>query len=244
VENLDLGVLEHELRACSEDAHIDPASVVVFVVDAVRPPGTTPLAYLQPAAMVRSDTVVVIRLVGSARLDPFGLRAHRFGIWRALPGIPEVALGPMLRHELEHARRFERSGPSFFEADERLRDAVSRAGGDGYARLPSEREANASASIYAAKTLSATGRRAVADCDACAGLLTPEPPPGDVVEETLVELARLARRGELRGDGSFGVRDLDAVRRDCAAWEAAEPCDLIAGRSGPRIELVTPVSAW
>ncbi len=44
--------------------------------------------------------------------------AHRLAIWNELPGIPEVAIGPMLRHELEHARRWERSGTSFFEADD------------------------------------------------------------------------------------------------------------------------------
>ena len=244
MENLDLGILEHELRACSQDAQLDPASVVVFVVDTVRPPGTTPLAYLQPAASVRHDTVVVFRMVGGSRVDPSRLRAHRLGIWRALPGVPDAALGPMLRHELEHARRFERSGQSFFDADERLRAAVRRAGGAGYGRLPSEREANASASMYAARALSAVDRRAVAACDACAGLLTPERPPVDVVEETLAELARLARRGELRGDEILGGDALDAVRRDCAAWAAAQPCDLVSGRSGPQIELVTPLSAW
>jgi hypothetical protein len=216
----------------------------VFVVDAVRPPGTTPLAYLQPAASLRDDTVLVFRVVGPARVDPFRLRAHRLGIWRALPEVPDAALGPMLRHELEHARRFERSGPSFFDADERLRAVVSRAGGSGYARLPSEREANAAASNYAARTLSALQRRAVADCELCAGLLSPQGSPVDVVEETLAELARLARRGELRGDETFDADTLDAVRRDCAAWSVAQPYDLVAGRSGPRIELVTPISPW
>jgi hypothetical protein len=241
---LDLALLDHELRACSQDAGIDPASLVVFVVDAVRPPGTTPLAYLQPAASVRDDTVLVFRAVGRARVDPFRLGAHRLGIWGALPGVPDAALGPMLRHELEHARRFERSGPSFFDADERLRAAVSRAGGSGYARLPSEREANAAAADYAARTLSALERRAVADCELCAGLLRSEGPPGDVVGETLSELARLVGRGELRWDETFDAETLDAVRRDCAAWTAAQPPDLVAGRSGPRIELVTPISPW
>lgn len=244
MENLDLDLLDHHLRACSQDAELDPASVVVFVVDAVRPPGTTPLAYLQPAASVRGDTVLVFRVVGHARVDPFRLRAHRLGIWRALPGVPDAALGPMLRHELEHARRFERSGPSFFDADERLRAAVSRAGGSGYARLPSEREANAAASHYAARTLSALQRRAVAECDLCAGLLSSEGPPGDVVEETLAALARLARRGELCWDETSDGGTLDAVRRDCAAWPTAQPCDLVAGRSGPRIELVAPINPW
>ena len=138
-------------RAC-EDAGLDPRAWVVWIVDALRPPGTTPVAYLQPAGDVRPDTVLVFRAVGAERVDPYRLTAHRLAIWRVLPGMPDAALGPMLRHELEHARRWERSGTAFYEADERLRASVGRS---GYAQLPTEREANAAAAAYAQRTLSA-----------------------------------------------------------------------------------------
>ena len=80
--------------------------------------------------------------VGSVRAHEYHLRAHRIAVWRQLPDVPDDALLPMLRHELQHAARWERSGTVFFEADEELRAlvAVDRT---AYARLPTEREANA-----------------------------------------------------------------------------------------------------
>lgn len=241
MEDLDFDLLERELLASCYDAQIDPASLVVFVVNATRPPGTTPLAYLQPAGSLRADTVLVFRAVGAPRLNPYDLRAHRLAIWRALPLIPDVALGLMLRHELEHARRFERSGPAFFEVDGRARAAVDKIGGVGYARLPSEREANAAAAMYATRTLSALERRAVADCEDCAGLLSFEAPPGDVVEETLAQLARL---GALPGGEAVGNDYLDTVRRECAAWALGPAPVFTLGRDGARIELVDPLEAF
>jgi len=151
---LDGERLRAELALACEDASLAPAAFVVYVVDERRPPWTTPVAYLQPAGSVWPDTVAVFRAAGVERVARHHLAAHRLAIWNELPGIPEVALGPMLRHELEHARRWERSGTSFFEADDLLRAAVRRAGGSGYLALPSEREANTASAAYAAKALS------------------------------------------------------------------------------------------
>jgi hypothetical protein len=134
---VELARLRLELAAACEDAAVDPATLVVWVVAVARPPGTTPLAYLQPAGEVRADTVRVFRAVGTARAAAYGQTAHRLALWSGLPGLPEVALGPMLRHELEHACRWERSGPRFFEADDLLRDAV-RGGGRRRLRAASE----------------------------------------------------------------------------------------------------------
>src|SRR5262249_54536691 len=49
--------LDEELAAACIDAGIDPATLVAWVVARPRPPGTTPLAYLQPDGEVRADTV-------------------------------------------------------------------------------------------------------------------------------------------------------------------------------------------
>src|SRR5690242_10081936 len=106
---VDLDRLRSELAAACEDAAIDPAALVVWVIAVARPPGTTPLAYLQPAGEVRAETVRVFRAVGTQRADTHRESAHRLALWGALPGLPDAALGPMLRHELEHARRWERS---------------------------------------------------------------------------------------------------------------------------------------
>ena len=174
--------LRTELERACEDAGLDPRAWVVWIVDAVRPAGTTPIAYLQPAGAVRPSTVLVFRAVGSERARPYHLTTHRLAIWRELPGLPDAALGPMLRHELEHARRWERSGTEFYEADERLRASVGRA---GYAQLPTEREANAAAAAYARRTLSATQLAKLQACGEFTDLLAADAAPADVVAATL-----------------------------------------------------------
>lgn len=171
------------MRAC-RDAAVEPGTCVVWVVDARRPEGSTPIAYLQPAGRVREDTVQVFRAVGAERARAFEGSAHRFAVWRHLPGLPEAALGPMLRHELTHAVRWEASGTAFYEADERLR---AEAGASAYAHLPTEREANAAAAAYAHHTLSQVDLAELATVTELAELLAAEA-PADVVGETLALL--------------------------------------------------------
>jgi hypothetical protein len=170
-------------RAC-EHAGLDAGAFVVWIVDAAQPPGSTPLAYLHPAGEVRDDTVLVFRAVGAERARAYAGKAHRVAIWRQLPGVPDVALGPMLRHELAHARRWEESGRVFYEADERLRAAV---GGGSYAQLPTEREANAVAAAYARESLGDAELARLAAVPALADLLGGAA-TGDVVAETLALL--------------------------------------------------------
>lgn len=204
--------LRTELERACEDAGLDPRAWIVWIVDAVRPAGTTPIAYLQPAGEVRSNTVLVFRAVGSERVDPYRLTTHRLAIWRELPGLPDAALGPMLRHELEHARRWERSGTAFYEADERLRTSVGRS---AYAQLPTEREANSAAAVYARRTLSAPQLTELQACGEFADLLAGEPAPADVVAATLALV---------------GETDMSRVRPQ--TW----PSGTVGG--GPVIELV------
>jgi hypothetical protein len=175
------------LRAC-RDAGIEPETCVVWIVDASRPEGATPIAYLHPAGIVRDDTVQVFRAVGAERVSRFEASAHRLALWRHLPGLPEPALGPMLRHELAHAVRWEESGTAFYEADERLRAAVD---GRTYAQLPTEREANAAAAAYARGSLSQVDLAALATIPELADLLAAEA-PADVVGETLALLGEAA----------------------------------------------------
>ena len=198
-----------ELTAASADAGVDPGSIVVFVVRPARPEGTTPLAYLNPAGEVRSDTVAVFRAVGAQRAAQHAGVSHRFAVWRELPGFPAAALGPMLRHELEHARRFELSGPAFFAADDLLRAAVRDAGGHGYGALPSELEANAASAAYAARSLSEAQLAELRDVPECAALLERAAPPPDVAGATFVALDRL------------DPRRADELRREAAAWDPA-----------------------
>src|SRR6185437_1354703 len=169
-------------------AGLDPAAFVVWVVAAERPAGATPVAYLQPDGLVRHDTVAVFRAVGGERASRYERVAHRLAMWGELPGIPPAALGPMLRHELEHARRWEQSGTVFYEADELLR---ARAGAAGYARLPTEREANAAAGAYARRMLSGGELAELPEL----GELLRANAPADVVGETLALLGEAVHAG-------------------------------------------------
>ena len=191
---VDLLELQDVLSAACEDAGIEPGGVVVWVVDTARPPGSTPIAYLHPGGDVRDDTVQVFRAVGRARVRRFAGSAHRIALWRELPELPRAALGPMLRHELAHAVRWELSGTAFYEADEHLRAAV---GGAGYPLLPTEREANAAAAAYARRVLQASELERLAASPELVDLFAAEA-PADVVGETLALLGREVEVGEAR----------------------------------------------
>jgi hypothetical protein len=217
---LELSLLRSELEDACADAGVAPASVVVFMAPQRQPAGTTPLAYLNPSGTVRADTVAVFRSVGAARAALHAGTAHRLAVWRELPGFPAASLGPMLRHELEHARRFEESGPAFFDADDLLRAAVRDAGGHGYARLPSELEANAASAAYAARTLTAAELAELRAVPDCAALLDGRVPLPDVVEATLAALDPV-QAAELR--------------RACDAWDPSS-WRLRAMTHGPLIE--------
>jgi hypothetical protein len=241
---LDLDRLRFELTGACTDAGLDPGSLVVFVVDAVRPAGTTPMAYLHPAGFVWPDTVAVFRAVGRERaqlhhLLPHHGIAHRLAVWSGLPGLPAAALGPMLRHELAHARRWEQSGTRFFEADDLLRAAVRVAAGDGYGSLPSELEANAASAAYAARTLTPADLAQLHTCTDCAALLDRAPPPDDVVEATLAELCR---RSDWSPWVDAAVRDayVSDVRAACAAWDEQRARRLAAGRAEPELHVLSP----
>jgi hypothetical protein len=142
----------------------------------------------------------------------------------------------MLRHELEHARRWERSGTSFFEADDLLRGAMRAAGGHGYSTLPSELEANHASAAYARRTLSEEELAELAATEECEALLAADAPPVDVVAATLEALAG-------RNDWGSGFDDdarrayLARVARACADWDPSIAQSL-DGRGGLQIAVV------
>jgi len=200
------------MRAC-RDAAVDPGTCVVWVVDARRPEGSTPIAYLQPAGRVREDTVQVFRAVGAERARAFEGSAHRFAVWRRLPGLPEAALGPMLRHELAHAVRWHESGTAFYEADERLR---AEAGASAYTQLPTEREANAAAAAYARHALSQVELAELETVPELAELLVAEA-PADVVGETLALLGEVVEVAPARLEPRAGGPIVEVVAAATAA---------------------------
>jgi hypothetical protein len=223
-------------RACG-DAGIEPGSVVLFVVDGARPAGTTPIAYLNPAGFVSPDTVAVFRAAGRDRVQRSHLAAHRLAMWGDLPGIPDGALGPMLRHELEHARRWEHSGTRFFEADELLRGAVREAGGRGYTSLPSELEANAAAAAYAASVLAPDELTPLRELPDTSALVAGGAVPDDVVDATVQMLD--ARSDWAPSLGNVGRRAyLGEVRWACSWWEPEAARRLVSGRAAPEVHTV------
>jgi hypothetical protein len=233
---LDVNRLRTELAAACADAGIVPGSVVAYVVSAARPEGTTPLAYLHPEGRVWPDTVAVFRAVGAQRIELDGGAAHRLALWGEQPGIPDCALGPMLRHELEHARRWELSGTSFFEADDLLRGAMRAAGGHGYSTLPSELEANHASAAYARRTLSEAELAELAATEECQALLAAEAPPVDVVAATLDALAGRSDWGAGSDEHERQVY-LAGVARACAAWDPSVALAL-NGRTSIEIAVV------
>jgi hypothetical protein len=181
---VDAERLRAELENACADAELPAGSFAAWIVNGECPAGATPVAYLHPAGRVDPGTVLVFRAVGAARAARHEGTAHRLAIWGSLPAFPDAALGPMLRHELEHARRWLRSGTAFYEADERLRAATAA---DGYAQLPTEREANAAAGDYARRVLDGAQLEALARVPDLAELLAATQ-PADVVQSTLALL--------------------------------------------------------
>jgi hypothetical protein len=236
-------VREALLAACA-DAGIDPGNVVVFMVDANRPADTTPIAYLQPAGYVQQETAGVFRAVGTEQAHAYHLAAHRLAIWCGLPGIPEAALGPMLRHELEHAKRWKLSGTRFFEADEWLRAALPR--GDGfdsaYAALPTESEANAASTAYARRILSDSQIAELAGVEDCRDLVCAAPLAGDdVVERTLAQLEQTQNWGPVWFDAIKRADFIESTRASVGEWSEIGAGTLPLERDEPLIELVLPV---
>ena len=203
------------LAACCADATLDPRTFAVFVVDARRPEGATPMAYLHPEGEVRDDTVLVYRAVGAEQAARHRNVRHRLALW-ADAGVPDLAVPAMIRHEVEHARRWERSGGAFFEADGMLRAAVSDSGGSGYSRLPSEVEANLAAAAFVRRTMGERALRALAAIDETGALVAAVPTADDVVESTLAQLASLPDP-----DGEVGLV-AQRARAGCRAWDEAQ----------------------
>jgi hypothetical protein len=140
---------------------------VVFLVKETMPRGTSEAGYLFPGPTpdfhVRLSPAI-LRWIPPDTLKAYEER-HRVAVWYRQPRVPYSLLGPLLRHELQHAVQWKRFGRPFFELRHHLLDAwEAHPAGPGYFELPAERDANAAAAAYAADTLrdveiEALGRR-------------------------------------------------------------------------------------
>jgi hypothetical protein len=135
-----------------DDAQLDYRDCVVFLVKAPMPHGKAEAGYYRPGGPdVPHDWLLpsVLRRVPPETLERYENR-HRVAIWSEIPGAPYALLGPLLRHELEHAAQWQRHGRPFIDLDGHLRDVWNtHANSDLYLRLPPEREANLAAAVYA-----------------------------------------------------------------------------------------------
>jgi hypothetical protein len=94
-------------------------------------------------------TPSILRRVPPETLEQYENR-HRVAIWSEIPRAPYALLGPLLRHELEHAAQWQRCGRSYIDLDGHLREVWNaRSKSERYLRLPSEREANLASAKYA-----------------------------------------------------------------------------------------------
>ncbi len=151
-----------------EHAGMPAEECVVFLVKSTMPDGTAEAGYHPPGlpqvfhASLRS---AILRWIDPATFAAYEER-HRVAVWSWIPRAPYSLLGPLLRHELQHAVQWTRFGTPFFMLDSYLREAASRGDLDYFA-IPSEREANAAAAEFLATRHEhkiATTRCETSDC--------------------------------------------------------------------------------
>jgi hypothetical protein len=120
------------------------------------PQGKAEAGYYRPGAPdVPHDWLgpSIVRRVPPETLACYENR-HRVAIWSEIPGAPYALLGPLLRHELEHAAQWQRHGRPYSDLDGILRGIRNADANSGrYLRLPPEREANLAAAAYADASL-------------------------------------------------------------------------------------------
>jgi hypothetical protein len=149
--------LRHTWDRARDDAGLDRRDCVIFLVKARMPHGRAEAGYYRPGGPdVPHDWLLpsILRRVPPETLERYENR-HRVAIWSQIPSAPYALLGPLLRHELEHAAQYQRHGRSYSDLDGHLRELweARSADSDRYLRLPSEREANLASARYAAACL-------------------------------------------------------------------------------------------
>jgi hypothetical protein len=135
------------LRGALADAEVPEQTTVLFRIAASPPEGEAEIAYVAPPDAGRIN-YAAMQAVGSDRLHEYrGI--HRFLAFVDVADAPLGALGTELRHEAQHARQFNQHGPHFIDLDRILRDIVRGNTAVRYEQIPSERDANAAARVFA-----------------------------------------------------------------------------------------------
>jgi hypothetical protein len=199
--DLLMRVSQEELRRAWDSARGDAdlkqrACVVILVADRMPTDGSE-ATYYRPGGPDRPHDhlkELVLRRTHPDVLNRYEWR-HRVVIWAEIPGAPPEILGPLLRHELEHARQWQQYGRVFVELNTELREAHASAGvPGGYERMPAERAANLAAAAYAALHLAPETIAEICRLPAYRQFVDQgaEPLEGDVLTLTARQLLELA----------------------------------------------------
>lgn len=130
-----------------ENAGIAIERAQLIIVRERRPVGTAECAYCSPSMTppLPARTNAVIR-----RIDPDRLAQHHhlLGVWQELPAADEISTSALLRHELEHARQWERFGPQLVDELDTELKTVAEAVARSYHCTPAEQAADDAARTW------------------------------------------------------------------------------------------------
>jgi len=145
---------------------------------------------------------------------------HRVGIWSLVPKAPMALLGPLLRHELEHAAHWKRYGRSFTDLDAHLREVWGADRDDErYLQLPSERACNDAASRFAARWLKPIAHERLKRNRRYRQLAgVNDGPPGDVLSATIEALREAGEKFLQHFDDAARVERLQRMEESAGTW--------------------------
>jgi hypothetical protein len=101
-------------RQAIADAELDASQCVVFLVKARKPSIAAEAGYFRPGRPDLPHSALrpmLFRWLDPSILDKYEDR-HRVAVWAWAGRAPACALGPLLRHELQHAVHWQRWGPT------------------------------------------------------------------------------------------------------------------------------------
>jgi hypothetical protein len=206
-------LLRKEWEAARKNATIR-GSAVVFLVKTRMPLGFAESGYFRPGAPNTFHAWLDPAIFRFVPPDVFNEHedVHRIAVWAQIPRAPFALLPPLLRHELEHAAQWERGGSAFIDANSYLYEAWRvRSNRRRYFAMPSERQANLAAAVYARRVLSDADVASLVGKRAYRQMVDIDAPQLEADEQTLT-LEALAAAGD-----AFMPGEPDAERERCLA---------------------------
>lgn len=130
-----------------EDAGIAMERVQLIIVREQQRSGTAECAYCSPSMNppLPPRTNAVIRRIDADRLAQ---HHHIVCAWQGLPAADEISTSALIRHELEHARHWERYGPQLIDELDAELKTVAEVTGRSYHCTPVEQAADDAARAW------------------------------------------------------------------------------------------------